>query len=317
MNCPHHHRIFAARKRSYRDLPLRLAEYGQVYRFEDSGALSGLLRVRGMCQNDAHIYCSEDQIASELASVTEMYRNVYDLLGLKNYHFRLSTHDPSDPKKGEKFVNDPKGWVHAEQKLREALDAAGMSYVEGKGEAAFYGPKVDIQLKTVTGREETASTFQLDFAMSHRLGLVFTGSDNGEHHPFIIHRAPLGTHERFTAFLVEHYGGAFPTWLAPIQVRVIAVSDRFNDYAKKIVSELREQMVRAELDSSSDSMGKKIRLAVLQKIPNVIIVGEREQQSGSVTLRKYGQQKQESMPLGELIQGILSEIKRRFVMGKN
>jgi threonyl-tRNA synthetase len=311
MNCPHHHRIFAARKRSYRELPLRLAEYGQVYRFEDSGALSGLLRVRGMCQNDAHIYCSEEQILDELKAVIEMHREVYSILGLTNYRMRLSTYDPNDPKRAEKFVNDPAGWEHAEKKLREVLDQMGLSYYEGPGEAAFYGPKIDFQFKTVTGREETASTLQLDFAMSKRLGLVFTGADNQEHHPYILHRAPLGTHERFVAFLIEHYRGAFPTWLAPVQVRVVPVSDRFNDYAKKVVAELRSQMIRAEADFHPDSMGKKIRNAAQQKIPNVLVVGEREQADSSVALRRYGQKEQQVMSLKSFKQWVFIQASKR------
>jgi threonyl-tRNA synthetase len=264
-----------------------------------------------MCQNDGHIYCSEEQIDGELATVLEMHRKVYQLLDLKNYQLRLSIHDPSDPKKGEKFVDDPKGWEHAERKLRDALKAADMPYVEGKGEAAFYGPKIDFQFRTVTGREETASTLQLDFAMSRRLGLVYTGPDNREHHPFILHRAPLGTHERLTAFLIEHYGGAFPTWLAPVQVRVIAVSDRSNDYAEKIVGELRGRMVRAEIDSSPETMSKKIRLAVMQKIPNVLVAGEREQAENTVTLRRYGVREQESMALDSFVKRIVIQIDGR------
>jgi threonyl-tRNA synthetase len=311
MNCPHHHKIFAARKRSYRELPLRLAEYGQVYRFEDSGALSGLLRVRGLCQNDAHIYCSEDQIQDELVRVIEMHREVYSILGISHYWMRLSTYDPNDPKKAEKFVDDPAGWEHAQGKLREVLDLMQIPYREGKGEAAFYGPKIDFQFKTVTGREETASTLQLDFAMAKRLGLVFTGSDNQEHHPFVIHRAPMGTHERFVAFLIEHYRGAFPTWLAPVQVRVVPVSDRFNDYAQEVVSKLRQEMIRAETDFHPESMGKKIRNAIKQKIPNVVVVGEREQANRSVALRRYGSDDQKAMSLDELCNWISQQARER------
>lgn len=311
MNCPHHHRVFAARKRSYRELPLRLAEYGQVYRFEDSGALSGLLRVRGLCQNDAHIYCSEEQIQDELIRVIEMHREVYSILGISKYWMRLSTYDPEDPKKSEKFVNDPAGWEHAQGKLKEALDGLRLPYREGRGEAAFYGPKIDFQFKTVTGREETASTLQLDFAMSKRLGLVYTGADNQEHHPFIIHRAPMGTHERFVAFLIEHYRGAFPIWLAPVQARIIPVSDRFNDYAKEIVSELRNQMIRAEADFQPDSMGKKIRNAVKQKVPNILVVGEREQADRLVALRRYGSRDQNVMPVAEFRDWIVQQIRGR------
>lgn len=311
MNCPHHHKIFAARPRSYRELPLRLGEYGQVYRFEDSGALSGLLRVRGMCMNDAHIYCTEDQIKSELLSVLDMYRKVYEILGITAYHFRFSTWDPEDPKGKEKFVHNPPAWEFTQKKIHEALLEAGVKFVEGKGEGAFYGPKIDIQFKTVTGREETASTCQLDFAMPERLDLKYVGADNKEHRPYIIHRAPLGTHERFVAFLIELYGGAFPTWLAPVQARVITVSEKFDGYAKKIVDRLREHMIRAEVDFSSDTMGKKIRNGTTQKIPNLLIVGEKEEQEGTVTLRRYGQQEQQTMKLPEFEAWILDQIHHR------
>jgi threonyl-tRNA synthetase len=256
MNCPHHHKIFASRMRSYRDLPLRLAEYGQVYRFEDSGALSGLLRVRGMCMNDAHIYCTEDQIKKEFLEVMNMHREVYDILGITSYHMRFSTWDPEDPKGREKYVDDPRAWEWTQKLVYEAMVDSGLPFVEGKGEAAFYGPKIDVQFKTVTGREETASTNQLDFAVPARLDLKYIGADNKEHRPYIIHRAPLGTHERFVAFLIEQYGGAFPTWLAPVQVMVITVSEKFNEYASKIVSQLRSSMIRAELEYTSDTMGK-------------------------------------------------------------
>lgn len=311
MNCPHHHKIFGARMRSYRDLPLRLAEYGQVYRFEDSGALSGLLRVRGMCQNDAHIYCTADQIKKEFLSVMEMHREVYEILGLSSYKMRFSTWDPEDPKGKEKFMDNPTAWEWAQKTLYEAMVESGLPFVEGKGEAAFYGPKIDFQFKTVTGREETASTNQLDFGVPERLGLKYIGPDNKEHHPYVIHRAPLGTHERFVAFLIEHYGGAFPTWLAPVQVRVVTVSEKFNEYAEKIVSELRSHLIRAELEQTSDTIGKKIRNAAKQKIPNVLIIGEREQLDGTITLRRFGHEEQKTMPVAEFKAMILEKIRLR------
>lgn len=313
MNCPHHHKIFAARKRSYRDLPLRLAEYGQVYRFEDSGALSGLLRVRGMCMNDAHIYCTEDQIKSEFIAVMDMHRKVYDILGLTNYYFRFSTWDPEDPKGKEKYVDNPGAWERTQRLVLDAMQETGLPYVEGKGEAAFYGPKIDVQFRTVTGREETASTNQLDFAVPERLDLRYVGADNQEHRPYVIHRAPLGTHERFVAFLIEHFGGAFPTWLSPVQVRVIPVSDKFNDYAAQIVERLRQhpQMIRAEMDDANETMGKKVRQAITRKIPNMLIVGEREQADGTVTLRRYGKEEQRSMTLDGFEQWIVEKITTR------
>jgi len=311
MNCPHHHLIFDSDKRSYRELPLRLAEYGQVYRFEDSGSLSGLLRVRGMCMNDAHIYCTEDQIKDEFLAVMKMHEDVYNILGLKSFHMRFSTWDPEDPKGKEKYVDNPEAWAFSEKKVREAMEESGLPFIEGVGEGAFYGPKIDFQFKTVTGREETASTNQLDFAIPQRLNLRYVGADNKEHTPYVIHRAPLGTHERFIAFLIEHYGGAFPTWLAPVQVRVVTVSDKFNEFGEKVVAELRSEMIRAEIDDSSETMGKKIRNATKLKIPNVLIVGEKEVSEGSVTLRRYGMEDQEKMSVGSFKDWINQKIKSR------
>ncbi|MFN7142474.1 MAG: threonine--tRNA ligase [Myxococcota bacterium] len=311
MNCPHHHKIFAARKRSYRDLPLRLAEYGQVYRFEDGGALSGLLRVRGMCMNDAHIYCTEENFSSEFLKVMELHRKVYEILGLSNYHMRFSTWDPEDPKGKDKYVNDPAAWEKSQNMVRDTMIQSGLPFVEVKGEAAFYGPKIDVQFKSVTGREETASTNQLDFAVPARLGLHYTGADNTEHTPWCIHRAPLGTHERFIAFLIEHYGGAFPTWLAPTQVRLLTVADRFDEYAHKVADELRGEMIRAEVDTSGERLQKKIRLASTQKVPNVLVIGEQEVANGTVTLRRYGVEQQETMPVAELKARVLAAIRTR------
>lgn len=311
MNCPHHHRIFASRLRSYRDLPLRLAEYGHCYRFEDSGALSGLLRVRGMCMNDAHIYCTPEQVIPEFISVMELYKEAYAILGLSSYYMRLSTWDPEDPKGKQKYIDDPEGWERTQEWVREAMRQADMPFVEAKGEAAFYGPKIDMQLRTVTGREETASTNQLDFGIAPRLGLTYKGSDNGDHHPYIIHRAPLGTHERFCAFLIEHYGGAFPTWLAPVQVRVITVADRFDDYARGLVDQLRGGFVRAEADLSNDTLGKKIRNATTSKIPNVVVVGERELEDSTVTLRRYGSAEQRTLPRAQFAELLQAAIRTR------
>jgi threonyl-tRNA synthetase len=311
MNCPHHHKIFGHRPRSYRELPLRLAEYGQVYRYEDSGAVSGLLRVRGMCMNDAHIYCTEEQIKQEFLSVMDMHRQVYETLGISKFYMRFSTWDSEDPKGKQKYVDNPRAWEWSQKKVREAMEESGLPFVERKGEAAFYGPKIDFQFRTVTGREETASTNQLDFAVPERLGLRYIGADNQEHIPYCIHRAPMGTHERFTAFLIEHFGGAFPTWLAPVQVRVVTVSDTFNEYADRVVSELRDLMVRAERDPAPDTMGKKIRNASKQKIPNVLIVGEKEQQDGTITLRRHGVEEQLTLPVAEFKAWLMDEINNR------
>ena len=311
MNCPHHHRIFSARMRSYRELPLRLAEYGQVYRFEDSGALSGLLRVRGMCQNDAHIYCTEDQIKSEFLSVMRLHDEVYKILNITNYRLRFSTWNPDDPKGKEKYVDNPRAWEWTQKLVYEAMLESGLPFEEGKGEAAFYGPKIDFQFYTVTGREESASTNQLDFAIPERMDLRYIGADNKEHRPYIIHRAPLGTHERFTAFLIEQYGGAFPTWLSPVQVRIITVSEKFNEYAEKVLQTLRAQMIRVEFENSSDTMGKKIRNASKQKIPNVLVIGEREQVDGTVTWRRFGKEQQTTLSVSDFEKTILEKIRTR------
>ena len=296
MNCPHHHKIYAARPRSYRDLPVRLAEYGQCYRWEASGAVSGLARVRGMCMNDAHIYCTEEQVKAVFREVIAQYDEAYRVLGLSDYRFQFSRWDPADPKGREKYVDAPAEWEYTEAIIGELLAELGLDYDEAPGEAAFYGPKLDVQFKTVTGREETLSTVQLDFAVPPRLGLAYIGADGEEHTPYCIHRAPLSTHERFVAILIEHFGGAFPTWLAPVQVQVVTVSDQFTEYASSLVSRLRAHFVRAELASEADTVSKKIRDGLTRKIPNLLIVGEREAADGTVTLRRYGIKQQTTMP---------------------
>lgn len=311
MNCPHHHKIFGSRLRSYRELPLRLAEYGQVYRYEDSGAVSGLLRVRGMSMNDAHIYCTEEQIQDEFLKVMRMHETLYKTLGLNDYYMRFSTWDPEDPKGKEKYVNNPEAWEKSQELVRKAMDESGLPYHEVKGEAAFYGPKIDFQFKTVTGREETASTNQLDFAVPERLDLKYTGADGKEHRPYIIHRAPAGTHERFVAFLIEHFGGAFPIWLAPVQVKFICVSDKFQEYAERLVGELRSQYVRAEIDTSEDSFNKKIRNNTKKKIPCLLIIGEKEVENEEVTVRRYGIKEQQTLKAVEFQDWIIEKIKTR------
>ena len=311
MNCPHHHKIFAAQPRSYRDLPLRLAEYGQVYRFEDSGAVGGLVRVRGMAMNDAHIYCTKEQIKDEFKAVIEMSRNAYAVLGLDDFKIRLSRWDPDDAKGKEKYVDDPAAWAESEALLVEVLDELGAEYSEGVGEAAFYGPKLDFQFVTVTGREESVSTVQLDFAVPGRMDLKYVGADGAEHTPYCIHRAPFSTHERFVAFLIEHFAGAFPTWLAPLQVQVLTVGEQFDAYANDIVARLRGNMVRAELAPSDDTLPKKIRAGTVQKIPNLLIVGEREAAEGTVTLRRYGHRDQHTMTIDEFEAALLATINQR------
>ena len=312
MNCPHHHKVFDAEPRSYRDLPLRLAEYGQVYRFEDSGAVSGLVRVRGMCMNDAHIYCTAEQIKDEFKAIMGMYQEAYDILGLDTFHVRLSKWDPEDPKGKEKYVDNPKAWEESERILEEVLVELGIDFKIGIGEGAFYGPKIDIQFNTVTGREESVSTVQLDFAVPGRMNLKYTGSDGEEHTPYCIHRAPFSTHERMVAFLIEHYGGAFPTWLAPVQVQILTVSEQYDDYANDIIKRLRGHMVRAELAPSNDTLPKKIRQGATRKIPNLVIIGEREVAEGTVTLRRYGQRAQHTMSAQTFETALLAAIKNRL-----
>ena len=311
MNCPHHHKVFDAEPRSYRDLPLRLAEYGQVYRFEDSGAVSGLVRVRGMCMNDAHIYCTAEQIKDEFKAIMGMYQEAYDILGLDTFHVRLSKWDPEDPKGKEKYVDNPKAWEESERILEEVLVELGIDFKVGIGEGAFYGPKIDIQFNTVTGREESVSTVQLDFAVPGRMNLAYTGSDGEEHTPYCIHRAPFSTHERMVAFLIEHYGGAFPTWLAPVQVQLLTVSEQYDDYANDICRRLRGQMVRAELAPSNDTLPKKIRQGATRKIPNLLIIGEREVADGTVTLRRYGQRDQHTVSVDVFETALLQAIGQR------
>ncbi len=296
MNCPHHHMIYKARPRSYRELPLRLAEYGTVYRYEDSGALTGLLRVRMLSMNDAHIYCRPDQLREEFRAVLDMHEVYYKKFRLTDFWMRLSLYDPANK---DKFVDDPTSWEYSEKIIREVLDEMGTRYDSVKGEAAFYGPKVDFQVKNVVGREETASTNQLDFAMPARFELTYTGEDGKEHRPYIIHRAPLGTHERFLAFLIEHFGGAFPTWMAPVQMKIIPVAEKFLEYAAKLEKDLHNRLFRVEVDTSSESFNKKIRNAVTHKIPNILVVGGKEEESAAVTWRRYGIQEQRSLPFSE------------------
>ena len=311
MNCPHHHKIYASRPRSYRDLPLRLAEYGQCYRWEASGAVSGLARVRGLCMNDAHIYCTEDQVKDVFREVLGLCDEAYKTVGLQDYALRLSRWDPDDPKGKEKYVDAPEDWQRTERLIADLLAEMGTDYEDAPGEAAFYGPKIDIQFRTVTGREETLSTVQLDFAVPPRLNLVYTGADGQEHTPYCIHRAPFSTHERFAAMLIEHFGGAFPTWLAPVQVQIVTVSEQFESYAEHLNAQLRARFVRSEVASQSDTVPKKIREGTLRKIPNLLIVGEREAADGTVTLRRYGVKAQTTMPFAQFEAALAKTIAER------
>ncbi|MDD2941874.1 MAG: threonine--tRNA ligase [bacterium] len=296
MNCPHHHMIYRSRPRSYRELPLRLTEYGECYRYEDSGALAGLLRVRMLSMNDAHIYTQPEKLREEFRSVLDLHTLYYDKFRLSDYWMRLSLHDPANK---DKYVDNEHAWQSSENILREVLDEMGLRYDERKGEAAFYGPKVDFQIKNVIGREETASTNQLDFAMPERFDLSYVGEDGAQHRPYIIHRAPLGTHERFIAFLIEHFGGAFPTWMSPLQVRIIPVASKFADYAESLSKSLRNELFRVDVDHSDDSFNKRIRKAVTSKIPNMLIVGGEEEEHNTVTWRRYAVKEQRNLPFAE------------------
>ncbi len=309
MNCPHHHIIYASRPRSYRELPLRLAEYGECYRYEKSGELAGLLRVRGMCMNDAHIYCTPDQVKEEFKATIELHRFYYDLFRIRDYWVRLSLHD----KDKAKYIENIEMWRRSEAIVEEVLKETGLPYEKRVGEAAFYGPKIDYQMRNVIGREETASTTQLDFAMPERFDLTYIAPDGSRQRPMIIHRAPLGTHERMIAFLLEHFGGAFPTWLAPIQVRIVPVAKSFNQYAEKLAAELREELLRAEADTGADMFKKKIRNAVIQKIPNIFIVGAKEVQNEAVTWRRYAVERQVTMKFSEAKTSLIDAYRRRLM----
>jgi threonyl-tRNA synthetase len=314
MNCPHHHRIFAAEPRSYRDLPLRLAEYGTCYRYEQSGELFGLMRVRSLNMNDAHIYCTPEQFASEFNAVNEMYLKYFKIFGIEKYIMRFSTHDPSRlTGDNAKFVNEPELWKKTEDLVRQTLIDSKINYIEVPNEAAFYGPKIDVQVWSVIGREFTLATNQVDFAVPKRFGLVYKDRDNTEKTPLCIHRAPLGTHERFIGFLIEHYAGNFPLWLAPDQVRVVTIGDEqpLVDYAKAIVQELRANMVRAEGDYGTDPIKAKIASAEEAKVHTMLVIGGRDKDAGAVSVRLHGKGNIGAKPKGEVMADILASIKER------
>jgi threonyl-tRNA synthetase len=286
MNCPHHHRIFGHRPRSYKELPLRLAEYGTCYRNELSGAVSGLLRVRGMTMNDAHIYCTREQIKSEFTAVLRLTMEYFAIFGLKEYWFRLSKWSPDHT---DKYINEPANWEFSEQVLREVLQEMNVHFVEAEDEAAFYGPKVDVQFRSVVGREETMSTIQLDFLAKARFQLGYI-DDTGQvnHEVFVIHRAPLSVHERFLAFIIEHYAGAFPTWLAPVQVALVPISDQQHSYAQEVAHTLKSHGIRVEVLKEAESMQNKIRKAAAQKVPYTLILGKKEVIEQAVSVRQRG-----------------------------
>lgn len=307
MNCPHHMMIYKNKPHSYRELPIRLAELGTMHRYEASGAVSGLQRVRGMTLNDSHIFVRPDQIKDEFKRVVHMIQDVYKDFGFEDYTFRLSYRDPEDK---EKYMDDDDMWNKAESMLKEAVDELGLPYVEAIGEAAFYGPKLDVQVKTAMGKEETLSTAQLDFLLPERFELTYIGSDGEYHRPVVIHRGVVSTMERFVAFLTEETKGAFPTWLASKQVEIIPVNvDLHYDYARNLQDELKSQGVRVEIDDRNEKMGYKIREAQMQKIPYQIVVGDKEVENNQVNVRQYGSQDQQTLERDEFIWNLVDEIR--------
>ena len=309
MNCPHHHKIFAAEPKSYRDLPYRIAEYGTCYRYEQSGELFGLMRVRCLHMNDAHIYCSKEQFFAEFKAVNEMYLKYFKIFGIDKYVMRLSLHDPE--KLGKKYVNEPELWLETEAMVRKVLIETGTPFIEVQDEAAFYGPKIDVQIWSIIGREFTLATNQVDFNSGRKFKLEYTTQSNESDVPLIIHRAPLGTHERFIGFLLEHYAGKFPVWLSPLQVKILPISDKFMDYANDLKTELTKAGVRVEIDERQEKIGKKIREAELSRVPYMLVIGEKEVQENKVSLRRQGKGDAGSLAVQEFIDNIKIEILER------
>jgi threonyl-tRNA synthetase len=311
MNCPHHHKIFAAEQHSYKDLPLRLAEYGTCYRYEQSGELFGLMRVRCLHMNDAHIYCTKEQFAQEFRAVNDMYIKYFKIFGIDKYVMRLSLHDPK--KLGQKYVDEPELWMETEAMVRQVMTEANIPFVEVADEAAFYGPKIDVQIWSTIGKEFTLATNQVDFAQGRRFKLEFRNQNNEPETPLIIHRAPLGTHERFIGFLLEHFAGKFPLWLAPVQVKILPISDKFLPYAKNVLSELKNNDIRAEIDDRSEKVGKKIRDTEIVKIPLMLIIGEKEVAEEKVSLRRQGKGDEGTQSLPDFIDMVKQEIKNKTI----
>src|SRR5437764_922667 len=311
MNCPHHHKLFAAVPRSYRDLPLRLADYGTDYRYEKSGELFGLMRVRSLQMNDAHIYCTPEQFEAEFNAVNEMYLKYFKLFRIEKYLMRFSTHDPS--KLGQKFVDEPELWKSTEVMTRRVLKDSGIDYVEVPNEAAFYGPKIDVQAWSAIGREFSIATNQVDFAQPRRFNLRYKDRDNVDKIPLCIHRAPLGTHERFIGFLIEHYAGNFPLWLAPEQVRILTIGDdpKLLDYARSVLNELRAHQVRAEIDDSTDKINGKIQRAEQMKVHTMFVIGKRDMDADAVSVRVHGKGNLGAKPRSEAITDILHARRER------
>ena len=309
MNCPHHHKIFDAEPKSYKDLPYRIAEYGTCYRYEQSGELFGLMRVRCLHMNDAHIYCTKEQFASEFRAVNDMYIKYFKIFGVDKYVMRLSLHDPE--KLGQKYINEPELWLETEELVRNVLIESNIPFVEVKGEGAFYGPKIDVQIWSAIGREFTLATNQVDFAQGRRFKLSFTNQNNQPEVPLIIHRAPLGTHERFIGFLLEHYAGKFPTWLAPLQVKILPISDKFMDYANSILNKLKKADIRVEIDDRNEKIGKKIRDTELARVPYMLVIGEKEMNEEKAAIRRQGKGDLGAKNVDEFIAEIKEEILSR------
>ncbi|WP_462255513.1 threonine--tRNA ligase [Ferruginibacter sp.] len=309
MNCPHHHKIFDAEQKSYKDLPYRIAEYGTCYRYEQSGELFGLMRVRCLHMNDAHIYCSKEQFAQEFMAVNEMYIKYFKIFGVDKYVMRLSLHSPE--KLGQKYVNEPALWKETEDMVRKVLIETNTPFVEVQDEAAFYGPKIDVQIWSAIGKEFTLATNQVDFAQGRSFKLSFTNKDNHPEVPLIIHRAPLGTHERFIGFLLEHFAGKFPTWLAPLQVKILPISDKFMDYANTILQKLKNADIRVEIDDRNEKVGKKIRDTELARVPYMLVIGEKEMNEGKASIRRQGIGDLGAKDINEFITEISKEIKER------
>jgi threonyl-tRNA synthetase len=309
MNCPHHHKIFDAEPKTYKDLPFRIAEYGTCYRYEQSGELFGLMRVRCLHMNDAHIYCNKEQFADEFRAVNDMYIKYFNIFGVDKYVMRLSLHDPA--KLGQKYVNEPELWKETEAMVRDVLISSNIPYIEVQDEAAFYGPKIDVQIWSAIGREFTLATNQVDFNSGNTFKLSYTTQNNSTDVPLIIHRAPLGTHERFIGFLLEHYAGKFPTWLSPLQVKILPISDKFMDYANTILKTLKNADIRAEIDDRSEKIGKKIRDTELARVPYMLVIGEKEMNDGAVAVRRQGKGDLGVKKIEDFVSEVLQEIKER------
>ncbi len=309
MNCPHHHKIYDAEPKSYRDLPYRLAEYGTCYRYEQSGELFGLMRVRCLHMNDAHIYCSKEQFAHEFKAVNDMYLKYFKIFGIDKYVMRLSLHDPE--KLGQKYINEPELWLETEELVRNVLIETGVPFVEVKGEGAFYGPKIDVQIWSAIGREFTLATNQVDFAQPRNFKLSFTNQNNESEIPLIIHRAPLGTHERFIGFLLEHYAGKFPVWLAPVQVKILPISEKFAPYSVELQNKLLKAGIRVEVDERNEKIGKKIREAELSRVPYMLVIGEKEMNEGKLSVRRQGKGDLGTQTTEEFINTVVDEIAQR------